>query len=149
MEDNIDLGLHKEKVLNRSLGNLSETSLNNRQSLQRAKSLLSTFHSVRNRSQVSHERVDFFRLKDHINREFTNHKNILIANLTKISKEITPSDISFPINDLQNRILCVAQALCNSKYKTLNPDFTLDEFNVLEKHRKLIQIFKNTILYLQ
>ena len=40
-----------------------------------------------------------------------------------------------PITEVQNRVNCIIQAMCSNKYKTINPDLTLHEFNALEQQR--------------
>lgn len=40
-----------------------------------------------------------------------------------------------PITEVRNRIHCIVQAMCCNKYKTINPDLTLNDFNVVQQQR--------------
>lgn len=104
-------------------------------SFERAKSLIRGYKDNIWQQEISPNTIDVYRLKERVNQEFEKLVPALQARLEAKEIYVNESDLSGPISEVQNRILLTLQAMCSNKYKTVNPDLTLHDFNVIEQQR--------------
>ena len=143
---------HWARTATRPLRNRSKESLTSdilestKQNFERAKSLLRNFGSERNLQTLSPDMIDVFRLKERINQEFERLIPDIHLRLRYKISQYNEQDVNTPVLELQNRVNWIIQAMCSNKYKTINPDLTLNGFNVLE-HKRFDKLEESVVKY--
>lgn len=122
----------RNRIRDHSSEMLAEESL---KSFERTKSLLRTYNSERQMPLVSPDTVDVFRLKERISEEFSQLFPLIHNKIKDNYPRVKEEDIMSPITEIQNRVTTIIQAMCNSKYKSVNPDIAIADFNALEQQR--------------